>query len=383
MNNKKQQKKTDWLLSVVFVGLITLPFFGSFFGWDFYPQQNENRKMASFPDIKNSALEELPDELTAYCDDHFGFRNTFIRRYQKIQKDVFNQGISKVLKGKTPGWFFYKKGEAVADFMGLRQLSDEDLETWKDALQARRDFLRSRNIPYVFYICPDKTVVYPENLPDSTLASRGPTRFEQLQAYMEANSDVEIIYPLPELQAAKDRQLLYFPGDTHWNSSGGYIGYRRMMQTLQRYFPSMKPIKSEDCTIVEKIGEADLATMYASKSVEMVMHKIQPPVEVKISQTVVSNYCNDAWAKKMVVPRPKLAINPNGEGTALVIHDSFAGHGFTALLPSHFNKTYFFFMYIETADLEQLVEDLNPDIVIEMRVERSLRQIPGQKQTRE
>ena len=36
-----------------------------------------------------------------------------------------------------------------------------------------------------------------------------------------------------------------------------------------------------------------------------------------------------------------------------------------------------FFMYVETHDLKQLVNELKPDVVLELRVERSLRFIPG------
>jgi hypothetical protein len=358
--------------------MISLPFLGSFFSWDFYPQQNENRKMAAFPSIQKTTVESLPQLLENYYNDHFGFRNTFIRRHQKMEKQLFNRGTSKVVKGKTPGWFFYKKAGTIADFVGNRQLSQEELGIWKDTLEERKRYLSERNIPYIFFVCPDKPMVYPEHLPDITQKSRGQTRFEQIQKYFQKNSDFEIVYPLPELLAAKDAHELYLPGDTHWNSNGGFIGYQKIVEQLQRYFPEIEPVKLEDCVLSVVEAKGDLATMYSTKAKLIEMPMISAPAEFDmITQTPCAAYTNEVWQEKLTAPPPKLSHNPKGKGTALIIHDSFIGHGLASLLPTHFENTYLFFMYIETPDFEQLVDELNPDVVIEMRVERSMRFIPG------
>ncbi|HSR88222.1 MAG TPA: hypothetical protein VLL07_04660 [Pontiella sp.] len=366
------------IISGIFIFLIGLPFLGSIFDWDLYPQQSENRNLAEFPDLENTPVAMMPDGLENFFNDNFGFRNTLIRRHRKIEKKFFKRGSSKVLKGKTPGWFFYKKAGTVDDFMGNRQLTPEELLIWQEALEERKNYLAEKGVPYIFFVCPDKTMVYPEHLPDSTRNSRGQTRLEQLSKHLRAHSDVEIVYPLPELLAAKSDNLLYLPADTHWNAYGGYIGYRKVVSALQTYYPELEPVPLDDCTLIPMEAKADLATMYTTEDQMMTFDLIKRPETFDITQTICTAYTNSAWVEKMKSDRPTLDTYPDGKRTALIIHDSFAGHGPAALLPTHFNKSYLFWMYVETPDFKQLVDELKPDVVIEMRVERSLRFIPGQ-----
>jgi hypothetical protein len=168
MRLNSKSRKTHWVISIWFILLITLPFLGSVFGWDFYPLQNENRKMAAFPDLKATTLDALPNKLEAYYNDHFGFRNTFIRRKQKLERKWFKRNTSRVLKGTSPGWYFYKLGNSISDYLGNEQFSEEELAIWTTTLETRKNYLSERGIPYVLFICPNKTMVYPEYLPDET-----------------------------------------------------------------------------------------------------------------------------------------------------------------------------------------------------------------------
>jgi hypothetical protein len=55
--------------------------------------------------------------------------------------------------------------------------------------------------------------------------------------------------------------------------------------------------------------------------------------------------------------------------------DSFVAQGISKLLPTYFEHTYFFYLYANTFEFVDMVNRINPDIVIAMRVERSLRRI--------
>jgi alginate O-acetyltransferase complex protein AlgJ len=372
-------RKTHWVISIWFILLIALPFLGFVFGWDFYPSQNENRKLSAFPDLKATTLDALPNNLEAFYNDHFGFRNTFIRRQQKLERKLFKRNTSKVLKGTSPGWYFYKGGKTISDYLGNEQFTDEDLAIWTTTLETRKNYLSERGIPYVLFICPNKTMVYPEYLPDETAKGRGTTRFEQLRDHLAANSDVEFIYPLPELLKAKEDDLLYYPGDTHWNYKAGYLGYVEVITQLQRHFPEMKPIPLQDCTVTYRKTKADLASRYASKEQLMDLGIIQPPEGIEVTCSICEPFNNEAWVEKTVNKAPpKVYHNPQGRQSILFIYDSFAGHGPLNLLSAHFENAFMFWAYPDTPDFLELVDTLNPDVVVEMRVERSLRFIPGE-----
>ncbi|MBN2684268.1 MAG: hypothetical protein JXR40_03225, partial [Pontiellaceae bacterium] len=125
MDENKQINRGLWVLPVLFAVLISAPLLGTFFHWDFYPLQNENRPMADAPQFAEAAPSQWPEQIDAWFSDHFGFRNTFIRRYNAISRDWFDRQPERVVM-TDKGWLFTSSDGAMADFMGLRVLSDHE-----------------------------------------------------------------------------------------------------------------------------------------------------------------------------------------------------------------------------------------------------------------
>jgi alginate O-acetyltransferase complex protein AlgJ len=374
MANRIKKNRRNWFLSVWFILLITLPFFGSIYGWDFYEAQNENRVMASFPETDNTPLSLLPEKLEAYYNDHFGFRNTFIRRHRKLEEQWFGRTPGKAIRGSKDGWWFYGVGDSLDDYLGYRQFSAAELLQWEQALKARKRCLAEKNIPYLFLLMPDKVMVYPECAPSEITNNRSTTRFEQLQKHMQVSDNFSFLYPIHELREGKKEGDVYYPEDTHWNDHGGYIGYCYLVEQLKPFYPSIVPVQKEDCTIQSSQRAADIAGMLTGKEVMIAMNRLIPPQHDTIIVEADATLEGENW-KANVRSAPVHAYNPAGSGTALVIHDSFVAQGMSNLLPTHFEHTYFFYMYANTFEFVDMVNRINPDIVIEMRVERSLRRI--------
>ena len=81
-------KIRDLILISVFLaslGIITL---ATIFSWDYYDVQ-DFRGLAEKPDIKSVGLCGFPAQFESYLNDHFGFRNTLVRRYNKMMEDSF------------------------------------------------------------------------------------------------------------------------------------------------------------------------------------------------------------------------------------------------------------------------------------------------------
>jgi hypothetical protein len=382
VNHNTKKKKIDWFISIWFILLVSLPFLGSLFGWDFYERQNENRVMAVFPDIKTTSLAALPNKLEAFYNDNFGFRNTFIRKHRKLEKKWFGRTPSSVLEGVKEGWWFYALDGVVDDFMGQRNLTAAELSRWEAAITTRTKYLKEKGIPYIFMIMPNKIMIYPEYLPERIQKNRKKTRFEQLQKHMKDATGFTFSYPKNELLAAKNENDVYFPGDTHWNDTGGYIGYRHLIKELQKIRPSIQPIEEKDCTVEVATRMSDLAGILNGTPEQITLKRLTPADFDSISIERREDLISPSWTSTIRNP-PTRRYNSKGTGTALVIHDSFYAQGIERLLPSHFEETYFFWMYASPEEVIDLVNRLNPDIVIEMRVERSLRHIPDQPRNAE
>ena len=174
------KKKSDIVLSILFCGLIALPFIGTLFQWDLYPYLGENRVLSA-PPKKTTPVEDLPTVFEAYYADHFGFRNTLIRRYQKL----YGKTSSKVLFGED-GWLFLES--SVKDYLGLRPHAPKQIEIIGQHYEKRRAWLAERNIAYLLIVPPDKVEIYPDqlsiNIPEETVRV---TRYDQLSSYRQCN----------------------------------------------------------------------------------------------------------------------------------------------------------------------------------------------------
>ena len=159
--------------------------------------------------------------------------------------------------------------------------------------------------------------------------------------------------------------------------------YRKMADQIQQLFPKIQPLNKDACCISEKQVRADLASIYFSSEQSKTVRRMEAPEYKDITIVPYRNYPDISWWTKQIKPPAKLATNPHQDKTVLFIHDSYAGYGPLPLLRSHFGKTYSFWMYIETHDLIELAQMIKPDLVVELRVERSLRFIPGQERIAE
>jgi hypothetical protein len=130
--------------------------------WDFYPYQGENRNLAEFPNISETPANKLPEDITSWFDDHFGFRNTFIRRYNRFMDKNFSIKRSGVVTGND-GWLFLD--ETVRDFMGYEKLSVARLKSISDSITAIEHMAKRLNVPVAIIVPPNKCNVYSEYLP--------------------------------------------------------------------------------------------------------------------------------------------------------------------------------------------------------------------------
>src|SRR5690606_35226540 len=122
-------------------------------------------------------------------------------------------------------------GRMIDLYRGTKVLSEEDLQSWQNLLECRRDWLAERGIQYVFVITPTQQSVYPEYLPD--WLEPGPfTTIDQFVKHMTANTTVEIVDlrgPLIERKGVgPDRVFLHT--DSHWNMLGGFFGYQTVIE---------------------------------------------------------------------------------------------------------------------------------------------------------
>jgi hypothetical protein len=370
MGEKEQARGASWPFTILFVFLISAPLIGTFMHWDFYPLQNENRPIAQIPRYTDLPVLQWPEKTTGWFNDHFGFRNTFIRRYNAISRDWFARQPNSVVISDT-GWLFTSLDGALADFMGLRILSEDESKRLYESQEGKQNWLREQGIGYLWVIAPNKAVIYPEKLPEALQKARKRDGIEHFMDYLNArNSTLHRLDLRETLLKHKKDGMLYFSNDTHWNPLGSYYGYCALIEAVQRQIPKLgTPLSLADCTMIQQRWTGDLIAFVGDgKNRDIDYLQIETP---KIDLEILEK---EQLPDAPTDPISLLVVhNPGGHGTAVVFHDSFGNTSWRKLLPYHFRKT--IFLVAPRAQIElykYAINRYNPDIIIEEQVHRNV-----------
>jgi hypothetical protein len=360
----------DIALSVGFLILTCLPLSGLVLGFDREFILPENRNLAPWPSFQpdRATLGALSGKFEAHFNDHFGFRKRLI--YVLALAKVQGLGVtsnSGVTLG-SDGWLYLASDSAMRSYRATRPFAPEQLESYRKILEARRDWLASRGIPYVLIIPPNKDTIYPEFVPAAYTKVHPESRLDQLLDYMKEHSSVSIIDVRSDLLRARRLERVYDVTDSHWNLPGAYVAYARIIEALSERFPQARPIpRSEFCEVVESGPGGDLALMLG------IANRL-PEARVKLAP-------RDGWHFRRLdgafpiaarCAYPELTVATERAGAALpravLFRDSFA-ENLIPFLAEHFERM--LCIWDKSFD-PTIIEHERPSVVIQEMVERSL-----------
>jgi hypothetical protein len=335
------------------------------FDLDRDPPSEENRTLAPWPQFGAdvTSLRALPDQLTRYFEDHFAFRQRLVRWQATVRLNALKVSPSgSVIRGRE-GWLFYADDGAMEDYAEAPPLTQDELETWRSALQDTSDWLHSRGIAYLFVISPDKHVIYDEYMP-ATIRRAAVSRIDQVVAYMRERSTVAVLDLRPALLAAKSQERIYHRTDTHWNDRGAFVGYEKIMDALGSQVPTLRtPARGAFEPQTVRSDGLDLAGMLGLTRVldeEDLVLVPRRPATARIVEPVHPN-------RRLMHPR--IVTEAAGRGPrAVMFMDSF-GAGLVPFLSEDFSRV----VYLWQTNLDlQVVQDERPQVVIQEWVGRRL-----------
>jgi len=229
-------KKLAYIYNIIFLlTIILIPVSYLIFGKYLTKDNNENRNFTTIEDVKASNIDNLSSNLSSYVDDNFPYRTQFVYANGLLEYKGFSEASSEnVIVGKNDFLFF--KGEnsnALLQYKGVMKFSQEDLERIADNLNRLKTEAENVGAEFVVFVAPNKMHVYKEFMPDYINTSNGDEITYQVIDFLEANTDIKIVYCYDALMAAKEKYKntdLYFKQDTHWNDFGGYIGTKDLLK---------------------------------------------------------------------------------------------------------------------------------------------------------
>jgi hypothetical protein len=314
-------------LILVFIICICIPIFGSILGWDVSDALGEKRTLTQCPVLGIDPIKTIPDKFESFYKDHFGFRNGLIRSHNWIKYKFFKgASYGKVFFGKD-NWLFLSKSGTIVDYLGQDPLTPDELDIWKKKLEERQKWLSEKGIRYLFVIAPNKLTIYSEMLPDHVGKFKGQTRMDQLVAYLNKNSTIELLDLRDALQAAKKTSLIYHMTDTHWTDRGGFIAYVEISKRLAQWFPDIQHLRINNFSTAVHKQKGDLAIMWGLGEDLTEECEIFQFIKQQEALYVDLNIRTESHQLKQMLNNKIAAENKNGSYRLLLLHDSFGEHG--------------------------------------------------------
>jgi alginate O-acetyltransferase complex protein AlgJ len=373
----RRQAWTDWLVILIFVGMLWLPTLDKFFHLDWSEPADENRLMASKPVLNQWSVSGLQAYLAAtenYFNDHFGFRRRLVRWCQQWKQRLYqNKSVNLVIPGQR-GWYYICERQMIDHYLGLAKFTPEQLQAWQRLLEKRRDWLAARGIKYLFVIPPDKQDIYPENLPAWLITSRpanAQTKLDQFVEYMKAHSTVQIVDLRPALVAGKQTAPPYLQNDTHWNLYGGFLAAQQIIQALSPVVPDLPQLHLEDFVWTNApVNGGDLTSVLEMHPAEKNSYVFTPKPPLIAPDTWVLTNIVRNWnpRDKAKVNRLVLNRNPVDKPVDLVIfNDSFA-RAWWQFFGYSFHRSVF--IWEDKEFNTRIINDNHPQVVINEMLER-------------
>ena len=248
------------IFMIVWVGLIILNFIvpSKVFS------EQENRYLAKIPqfnidDLVNGVYSE---ELDTYINDHFVFRNFWLKLNSLVQLSIGKTENNGVYIGKD-GYLFEK-----FDY------NDKEKDNVKVAANAINNFAIKTGLPTYFILAPNSIYINQDKLPNNV------TAIDQNQIINEVYSycpNVKTINTVDILEENKSKEQLYFRTDHHMTSEGAYLLYYDFCINA-----NIEPAKLTDFT-KETVSTSFLGTFDS---------KAQVPFQKQDSITVYKNDIN-------------------------------------------------------------------------------------------
>jgi hypothetical protein len=313
-------------------------------------------------------------------------RAQLIRAHSVVRHRWLGAPSPSVVVGRE-GWLFFAGNRTFEDFVGRDRLSPAELAQWGAVLEGRRAWLRERGIRYLFVVIPNKSTVYPGQLPAVLRANARPGKLDQLLAYLQTNhANVPVLDLRPALAAVKSRRQAYWTVDSHWNAFGLTAACDAIAARLDADgVPVFTADTPRHVDIREAFRESDCADLLAMRG----LWPRKPEPELRLRRPVdlrdaVSPLATVApWKDAPAWKKPVTTERDSGQGRAVLLCDSFFRAGGVPLdalgqVPFMLNFRRFTSLW-EWATFDQIkaiAEWEKPDVVIEEWTERYLKVIP-------
>ena len=322
----------------------------------------ENRTLASSPIFVSTNINEYSKKYEEYFNDYLPFKTELVKLKNLSDIFVFKNVFNRIVFLGKEKWLFHKWNNTYS-------FNEEELETAKNNLIHFRDELKKKDIDFIFMVCPDKQLIYPEYVPNYIKGKLPNNGTEIFIEYLKNNSDIKVVYPKNEFLKYKDKYQLYYKYDAHWNTLGAYIEYTELMKSLNIHVDNIDnvDIKDFDGNQSYNLG----IYQYNDMAYLLSLSKIKYYNDDKTY--IISNYIIKNYETNYYILDNYFSFNSksyNNKNNIIIIRDSF-GLNMIDYIATGFKQSEF--IHIDSFKNENITE-YKPDIVVFETIEWGLKE---------
>jgi hypothetical protein len=252
----KGARLRDVILIALFLLVLSLPGAAGLAGLSQTTPALELRYLSKAPSWPQTyeAWRSLAGDVDSYLADRIGFRPWLLIAGHRLRYELGANVIHEVAIGKQ-GWLFFGGSEEIEQYLGLRPLGAPQIQAILDRIDRYRREAQAQGARFVFVIAPNKSTIYPEELPDG-LNPIGPTPADQLMRALAVRPEIPAVDGRAILRQSRQLGPLFYKTDSHWNELGAFVVLRAAIARAGLGAQGLHPMI--DYEITQGSGTTDL-----------------------------------------------------------------------------------------------------------------------------
>ena len=337
---------TVWILLVVLNFIIPTKSFS----------EQENRYMAKFPKFTfvNLVSGKYSEELNDYINDHFVFRNAWLKTKSFTELALGKKENNGVYIGKNG--FLFEKFE----------FGEEELKNVKSTLKSMNNLTNKIDIPIYFALVPNSIYINSDKLPDNVEVDNQEEIIDKIYENTQNTINIDTVDILKE----NKENYIYFKTDHHFTSDGAYLVYLKFCEKA-----NISPVTLENyerkCISEEFLGTFDSKAQIPNQEKDKIYVYMNDNNRTVKSAIYDNKETNKIYNEEYLSKKDKYSYFLNGNNSKvaiktniqngkklLLIKDSYS-HIMAQFLCQNFEELHFIDPRYYTGNLNDYIEENN------------------------
>ncbi len=337
---------TVWILLVVLNFIIPTKSFS----------EQENRYMAKFPKFTfaNLVSGKYSEELNDYINDHFVFRNAWLKTKSFTELALGKKENNGVYIGKNG--FLFEKFE----------FGEEELKSVKNTLKSMNNLTNKIDIPIYFALVPNSIYINSDKLPDNVEVDNQEEIIDKIYENTQNTINIDTVDILKE----NKENYIYFKTDHHFTSDGAYLVYLKFCEKA-----NISPVTLENyerkCISEEFLGTFDSKAQIPNQEKDKIYVYMNDNNRTVKSAIYDNEETNKIYNEEYLSKKDKYSYFLNGNNSKvtiktniqngkklLLIKDSYS-HIMAQFLCQNFEELHFIDPRYYTGNLNDYIEENN------------------------